>query len=760
MKIENFSLRLIALSLLCFIPLTISAQSKEVALYYDVQAPQLRFAASEIRSAATTQKMKIAEHSLQDFSRQIGSLNIVLLTEKEQKRLPASIKFPNNETPQSYAIRVQRSNSQTTFFVIGADAVGALYGGLDLAEAIRNNTVRDLKDSDHQPHIEKRGIKFNLPLDARTPSYSDNSDSAQANIPEIWSVDFWHEYLDEMARQRYNVLSLWNLHPFPSMVKVPEYPQVALDDVKRTTFKMDDSFSHRGEDMARPDVLKNLETIKKISIDEKIKFWRDVMQYAHDRGIETYLFTWNMFVWGAEGKHGITGAQDNPITIDYFRKSVRETILTYPLLAGIGITAGERLQDRKDEFGKEKWLWKTYGEGIGDALKEQPQRKFRLIHRFHETAQSEIVDEFKELPAQLDLSFKYAIAHMYSTPNPPFIKAALPHLSPKLRSWLTLRNDDIYSFRWGNAEYAREFIQHIPGKDKVAGFYMGPDGYIWGREFLSTEPDTPRQLVMQKQWYSFMLWGRLSYEPTLPDTVFAGTLAQRFPATDIPVLMKAWSESSKIIPQITRFFWGDIDLRWFPEACLSDKSYKGWYTVRHFIEGQTMPESGILNVLEWRRNLTSKAPMNGITPLQVAEALQQHAVESLSRTAQLSLQQGINKELRLTLGDMEAMSHLGLYYAAKIRGACELALYDKTSQTEHREAAIKQLEEALKQWRNYAGIYAQQYKPQLLNRVGFVDIPGFIANVERDIEIARNWKPGTIKDEALQKTSADNPFKP
>ena len=47
-------------------------------------------------------------------------------------------------------------------------------------------------------------------------------------------------------------------------------------------------------------------------MDAKINFWREVMQYAHDRGIGVYLFTWNIFVWGTEGKYGITDAQDNP----------------------------------------------------------------------------------------------------------------------------------------------------------------------------------------------------------------------------------------------------------------------------------------------------------------------------------------------------------------------------------------------------------------------------------------------------------------
>ena len=95
-----------------------------------------------------------------------------------------------------------------------------------------------------------------------------------------------------------------------------------------------------------------------------------------------------------------------------------------------------------------------------------------------------IQSAFKDYPGPFDLSFKYSIAHMYSSPKPPFIEKALPYLNPKLRTWLTVRNDDIYSFRWGDADYARAYIKAMPGADKMAGFYMGPDGFIWGRDFL------------------------------------------------------------------------------------------------------------------------------------------------------------------------------------------------------------------------------------------------------------------------------------
>ena len=82
---------------------------------------------------------------------------------------------------QSY--RIERNGVKLR--VIGGDEAGAMYGGLDVAEAIRIGALAELKPGERKPHIEFRGIKFNIPLDARTPSYSDNATAFQANIPEM-----------------------------------------------------------------------------------------------------------------------------------------------------------------------------------------------------------------------------------------------------------------------------------------------------------------------------------------------------------------------------------------------------------------------------------------------------------------------------------------------------------------------------------------------------------------------------------------------
>lgn len=685
-------------------------------LTYDGNVPALEFAANEIRQAAAALPAPPA------ITLEIAPARLV---------------------SQSY--QIERATNGAVV-VRGGDATGAMYGGMEVAEAIRLGTLETLSSERRQPFIAQRGLKFNIPIDLRTPSYSDNSDAAQANIPEMWSRDFWREFLDEMARHRFNVLSLWNLNPFPSLVKVPEYPDVALNDVLRGRREcFDETFPFSGERMFQPEFLDGAEVVRRLTIEEKIAFWREVLQMAADRGIEVYWFTWNTFLFSEEGKHGLRRARPDENLVRYFRASVRELVRTYPLLAGIGITAGEHMGQKLGDLDKEEWLWQTYGEGVRDALKEQPDRSFRLIHRFHMTGLDRVMQRWKDYPGPFDFSYKYAVAHMYGMTNPPFIKPLLPELSPARRAWLTVRNDDIYSFRWGDPAFARDFITAMPGPDKVAGFYMGPDGYCWGREAMDLEPETPRQLVMKKQWFSFLLWGRLSYDPTLSDEFFRRTLAARFPEVSAEQLLAGWSAASRVIPEVTRFFWGNIDLRWFPEACLSHPRYQGFYTVRHFIEGEGMPESGTLTIREWRERLEAGGLMEGLTPPQVAARLREHAAAALRVVAELRPRQGPNKELRHTLGDMEAFAFLGLYYAAKIEGASELALFDTNRQAAHQMKAVRSLEAALGHWRDYASAYTRQYRqPLLYNRVGVVDIPGLTEQVANDIHIARDWQPGRI----------------
>ncbi len=601
---------------------------------------------------------------------------------------------------EGYAIRLTRKNNRLTVWAIGADPTGAMYAVLALAETIAQDGIKGIEEADCAPYIGKRGLKMNIPLDARTPAFADCGDAAQNNIAVVWDINFWKQQLDAMARDRYNTITLWGAHPFPSMVKVPEYPDVALEDVKIADIDWPDWFSrYAGGEGARgmtPEFLASLKIVKKMTIEEKITFWQEVMQYGHDRGIEFHIITWNIFVWGADGKYGIENSISNEITIDYFRKSVKSLFETYPLLAGIGVTAGENMK-RLTPDQKEQWLWKTYGMGVMDAKKAFPDRNIRFIHRYWMSEIPEITKHFEGFGEDIEFnfSFKYAKARLYANSDPTFVDDILGNAPEGTKWWWNLRNDDIFYFRWGDADYVREFINNFPSAEQTEGFHMGSDGYVWGREFVSTEPDSPRQLEIEKHWYNFMLWGRLGYNPKLSNEFFEKAMQQRFPAKPTKKLQEVWARASKIIPAVNREHWHDWDFQWAVEACSGRLKY-------HAITDDCWEPGGA----------------------KAADEIQGHADYVLQELVKLQNIKG-DKTWQRTLGDMEAMAHLGNYYAEKIRAA--------DNKEDKKEQAIVHLKKALKHWENYAEVGRKQYKPQLLSRAGLADWQKGYENAKKDI---------------------------
>jgi hypothetical protein len=721
--------------------------ARGVVIFHDASLPPVAFAVAEIRRALKENGFFVEEKTREEPAEDRSPVRIMLWVadpgRAEGRGREFVEKYRDTLGKQGYLVTklAATGNSASEGYLAAAiDPVGAMYGGLHLAESIRIHKGLDgITRTIKTPHIARRGIKFNIPLDVRTPGYDDTGDAAQKNYEHMWDFAFWQEFLDEMARHRYNTLSLWNPHPFPSIVKCPSYPDVALDDVCVTTLKPTyQSGAWRDPQHLYPEVFQHLKVVRKMSIDEKITFWRRVMRHAKDRGIDVYLITWNVLTNGTQGKYGITNDQDNPTTIAYLRESVCQTILTYPDLAGIGVTAGENMQNRDDEFSKEKWLWKTYGLGVMDAKEKQPGRHVRFLHRVWQTGLGGIMEDFgAKYPDTFEVGFKYARAHMYSSPDPPFDDQLCQELRKhKLKCWWNLRNDDIFNFRWGDPDYAREFILHLPPNEITAGYHMGSDGYVWGVEHTSTQPDSPRQLEIKKHWYRFMLWGRLGYDPTLDRAFFEKVLAARFPEAPAAALYDAWQSASKIIPLVNRFHWNDWDFMWAVEGCMDQR--QGFHTVDDFIRTPPMQRSGIVSISDYVEGQLADKPTAGISPIEVAEELRRHARDSLVTVAAIRRKvpnQG--KELRLTLADIEAMAHLGNYYSAKILGGVELCAFRELNDARHKEAAIKHLLQAVNHWERYAAVAAGLYRPQLLARTRRTDWMKILEDVKHDVEIAR-----------------------
>ena len=699
-----------------------SQQKNQITISADVENAKIQFAVDELKSSFTEKGIKLLPGENENA-------DIVFLIQPEDAELK----------PEGFSIKKEGKK----ILVTGADNAGAMYGGLELAEQISLYGLNGIKETTQNPYMELRGTKFNIPLDVRNPSYTDMSDVAQVNIPEMWNIDFWKEYIDNLARYRYNLISLWNLHPFPSLVKVPGYEDVALEDVQRSSYSEFKEYYHNDAiGLCEPEILANPEIVKKISIEEKIEFWKEVMAYGKSRNIDFYIMTWNIFLYGVDEKYGMTEDIWNETTKDYFRKSVKQLFLTYPDLNGIGVTAGENMRDAEEL--KEDWIFETYAQGIIDASAEMPDRPITFIHRQHMTGAKEILDKFRPIEQSGNInflfSFKYAVAHVMSVTRQYRHEQFVKDISNEnMKTLWTLRNDDVYFFRWGAPDFVREFIQNIP-YDVSRGYYYGSDQWVWGREFTSKHVQGERQLEIVKHWYHWMMWGRLGYNPELSNDRFKQILQSHFPDTDIEKLFTAWQEASMIYPVTTGFHWGAADYMWYIEACKSRPQFTpnetGFHDVNHFINLPPHKLSGYQSIPDFVKMIMEGGSTDLKNPFQVAETLHAHVNTAMSIIT--TMDAGENEELKRTLHDIITIASLGKYYAYKIAGSAQLALYRATNEKKYQNAAIEELEHALEAWEEYTEkAMHQNINPIWTNRVGYIDWVKTIEWVEKDIEIAK-----------------------
>lgn len=653
---------------------------------------------------------------------------------------------------QSYHIEVLGRIIEIT----GGDERGLMYGGLEVAEQIKLYGIERLSESSGSPYLPDRGTKFNIPLDLRTPSYSDAGDVAQSNIDDMWDIEFWHEYIDELARDRYTFISICSLNPFPSMVKVPEYPDVALDDVWRSTIPFDESYSGRATDMMRPEHWENYEIVKKITIDEKIEFWREVMQYAADHGIDFYIYVWNCYTFAENGKYGITPEMDNQIARDYYRCSVRELIKTYPLLKGIGVTAGEQLNNNPEFISEnEEWLFDTFGRGIMAALENEPDREFFLMHRLHDSNVQSIKEQWSDFTGILKYSNPYSGAHMYSVIEPHGIDSVLKELDADDQMWMELRNDDLL-LRWGDSEYAREYLKKVPeAGGRVQGFFMGCDTYTPGRDFNDKDPEKPNQLYVKKHWINYMLFGRLAYNPELCDKLFADIISYHYGGRDGDLILKTLQVAGKILPLENQQVFYGFDT-WYPVGNYSTPDTFGYYDIGKLMKNNQVLSSGIAYGIAD----SAKAALNGTeipegkkSAFEIADMLEAYGNKVLE-LSEIVLGEKVSgktaketeKDFRKLISDQMIYAYLGKYYANKNRGALYLRMFNETSDELYREKAVAALIHATEDWRSYCSLYTSLYTDELLCRDGYFSPEGIILpQVEAEIDFAKNWKPRKMK---------------
>ncbi len=346
-------------------------------------------------------------------------------------------------------------------------------------------------------------------------------------------------------------------------------------------------------------MLANKEVVKQLTIEQKIDFWRRVMQYAKDRNIDFYVMTWNIFTYGVDGKYGITDDIDNPRTIDYFRASVREMFRTYPLLRGIGLTAGENMgavsggRELRSQGELGLRHLRTGRARCGARRTEaavpahpSPARNARAGHREDFPAGDRPTQRGFRLQLQVRAGAR-ALVHHAELPR------GLSRVVRRSQDALDAAQRRRADVSLGRAGF-RARVRQEHSVREVTGLLLrlGHVGVGPASSWRATANCRASSKSTNTGCTSCCGDGSVT---TRHSTTNASRSwwAGAFPASTRESSSSAWQDASMIYPLVTGFHWADFDFQWYIEGCRSRpgpaKTASGFHSVNTFINQPVHP---------------------------------------------------------------------------------------------------------------------------------------------------------------------------
>jgi hypothetical protein len=606
------------------------------------------------------------------------------------------------QVPESYSVSVHAPGS---VLIEGSDAPGAMYGALDVAEQIQATTEADLarqiKPSINSPFLKIRGINmFVTTQDIESPQGA------------FWSEEYWGDYFDMMARDRYNFLDIQGPcdavtlrfpDAFSLFVSLPDFPQVGVGP---------------------PQAAKNMAQL------------RHVIEMAARRGVKVGFMNyeaappigpWPLLRYGTDERWTPLGLKylTGPAVVTYTREAVASFLRQLPGLWMFGFRIGESFQPA--DFYKQTYL---------DVLNHvRPQLKIYLrtwlanpndVRALGAATRHQLYIEPKYNGEQLGLPYQAVLGGRRYPPSGSYENYTN---YPRDYSiiWQIRAHGTHRVFYWMWPDFARRTVRSCKFGDGV-GFSMEPmDAYCPAQDYLHNNPAIDHHFykwMFQRYWVWNLVWGRTAYDPNIPDAVFIHKFVERFGPAAGPVIFRALTESSKIVPFIYAYHNVGLDHQEFaPEFENGDHSLDArsriWQGTRlvpyggddtNFLQVGTLDRTAMATPVDYVRERLKGIVDGRMGPFEAASYLQNAAETSLAAIQQAaSLHPSSPRNFDCIKMDIEAVNCLGRYYANRIRSVTHLEFYDRTYDHPELNAAYDSLERAISDWDHLSEVTARHF---------------------------------------------------
>ncbi|AIE86247.1 acetylxylan esterase [Fimbriimonas ginsengisoli] len=432
--------------------------------------------------------------------------------------------------------------------IVGSDPVGAMYGAFEFAERLRNNGASAWSTKvEQKPFLADRGLNLFLTLPWNYVKNDTDYDPAALTDPNRWwfhNEDYWKTLLDLMAHSRLNWLDIhgtWDIsvtdapNLYAYFIQSDKFPQVGVaSEVKAANLRQ---LNH-------------------------------VIDMAHSRGIRVSLMAYQADLRIPQNRTP-PYKNDEPTIYDYTRDVVERMIRQAPGLDAIGFRIGES--------GKSESFFKCYGEAVKRSGRDIPLITRSWITRRQNVlplarASKDFTVEIKYNGEQWGAPYPVAGGRMPNWYSYSFEDYLSDAGDPKLnaKTWPGQPTED--GKRWPSEPYKVVWQVRANGTHRIFPFYnpewvrrsikamrMGTaSGYtIEGLDayypkspdyYLADPKDKYCNWIHQRDEMYWMTWGRLGYDPTVPEATFDAQ-ADRLLGKGSHPLVQAWKEASLLMPK-------------------------------------------------------------------------------------------------------------------------------------------------------------------------------------------------------------------
>jgi len=662
-----------------------AADSTVVLLTAEKAHARIQYGAAQLSKALANAGYKVL-HSSKAAPENAAVIVIGLLEEARIQTAIRQYQLPVQSKPGKEGFSISTAHHRT--LIGGADASGALYGCLEMAEQVRKTGALPgrLQLSD-QPEMVLRGACVGIQKTTYLPGRTVYEyPYTPEEFPWFYDKALWIQYLDMLVANRMNSLYLWNGHPFASLVKLKEYPYAV--EVDSATFL-------RNEEM-----------------------YRFLTREADRRGIWVIQMFYNIILSKpfAE-KHGlVTQDRKRPITpliADYTRKSIAAFVAKYPNV-GLLVTLGEAMEGDETDV---EWFTKTIIPGVKDGLQQLGQTRLPpIVLRGHDTNPQLVMQAARPLYPNLYTMNKYnGEALTTYTPRGPW---AAMHRDMSRLAAAHIDNVHILAnlepFRYGATSFIQKSVQAMHNVHGANGLHLYPESSYWDWPYTADKA-TPRLLQTARDWLWYEAWARYAwnchrdrsdedqYWSTKLDSIFGTAGKGKY-------ILEAYEQSGEIAPKLLRRFGitngnrQTLTLGMLMSQLINPSKWRVWPELYSSDgpEGETLTEYA---AKEW-----NKEAHKGETPVQIIQEVTQHgdlAVAAIERAA--SKVQQASDEFARTRNDMYCYQALAHYFAAKVQAALLVLRYQYSHDIRDLEKALPWLEQSVTHYRELARLTRDTY---------------------------------------------------